>query len=492
MTEVRVRQTIQYVVDDTESAKPSPFPAKVFTTRYPTVKYPYSVVKEKAYSYFGLDLETLVATSLSKAYGKKFVGTDNIGTPDFSYLSTKDREQYTSVIDQYVTAVTDYFLYWYPPAKITKIVYQHEFRYLDPSTKILLTGHPDLIIHLPGSEVVIYDVKVFARTTNAINKEMRIQILTYAAMARLGGFQCNTVGVVTPWARDPAVVDFDVSKWDHHKLLVYVLPSISKVIYAPTHYLKWSVILITHNVGCHVHRYTIENIITTKAKTTKPFQVFLYANNPSLAMETKGRAELAKLNIDFADYTIFVHAPYNITLCSPEEYVVVAAKNYLVDSQKLKARGVVFHTGHWPQCNDDPDAYAAAWECMTRNVNTLLEHVHPGTPLLIETPCCNTNEMLATAESLAEFVSQYPEHLVGICLDTCHVFVGGVMPLDYLQQLGEAHERVALVHFNGSRKKFGCHADGHAHVTAINNIPDEQLEGVLQYASKHNVACVTE
>jgi endonuclease IV len=49
-----------------------------------------------------------------------------------------------------------------------------------------------------------------------------------------------------------------------------------------------------------------------------------------------------------------------------------------------------------------------------------------------------------------------------------------------------------LVHFNGSRKQFGCNADGHSHVTNIQFIPDESLINVLKFAKNNGIPCVTE
>ena len=74
------------------------------------------------------------------------------------------------------------------------------------------------------------------------------------------------------------------------------------------------------------------------------------------------------------------------------------------------------------------------------------------------------------------------------------VFVSGYLPDTYITKLikyGVGH-RIKLIHFNGSRKPFGCHADGHSHVTNIQFIPDESLIEVLKYAKTKGIPCVTE
>jgi hypothetical protein len=66
------------------------------------------------------------------------------------------------------------------------------------------------------------------------------------------------------------------------------------------------------------------------------------------------------------------------------------------------------------------------------------------------------------------------------------------MPLDYIERIDREIDRVCLVHFNGSRKSYGCCADGHGHVTRIQNIPDSDLIGLLEISTKLNIPCLTE
>src|SRR5438132_1226804 len=70
-TSCRVRQIVPYLLEELVGVK-NALPPKFFTEKYSTVKYPYSVVKKKGYSAFGLEMERLVLQRLSKLYATKY------------------------------------------------------------------------------------------------------------------------------------------------------------------------------------------------------------------------------------------------------------------------------------------------------------------------------------------------------------------------------------------------------------------------------------
>lgn len=489
---IRVRQLIPYLLEDLVGVK-NALPPKMFTCSskgWVTVKYPYSVTKGKNYSQFGLELEDVVIWRLWQTYSAKFHGAlDSIkhikGVEDIiKCLSEKDRCTYLPQILEHSNEISTYFSTHYPAAKM---VAGAELTLAGDPT---ITGHPDLIIYLSSTRVVIFDVKVFAKMDNSKSREIRTQLALYIALARKQGLQCDRVGVIMPWARTPAVVEYDVTKWQSEHLLAPATLAANKVLMEPAHHAKWTEILRRYDVGSHIQQNYAYGLIKEGRVIKTPFQIFLYGNNPSAAREREGRGKLAEFASKykaplFREYNAYVHAPYNLNLASEENYVVAAAKMYLEDSATYGFRGVVFHTGHHP----DAEKGAAI---MKRNIAKILESACSETPFMLETPCGNKNELLATPEEFGEFVMGYPERLLGVCMDLCHTWVSGYLPLEYIDKLGTASDRICLFHFNGSRKKQGCHADGHSHPTRIQNIPDEELIAVLDLAKEWNVASVTE
>jgi len=490
----RARQIISYLDEDLSAHKVT-LPAKMFTECFETVKYPYSVVKQKAYSEFGCSFEDLVMDYLAKAYGNKFKSHKRgLRTVKdlFSYLSAANLTEWAETIENSAQAVVDYFLEAYPPDQILKMIPQLELAMdVDPEGK-KLTGHPDLVLFLSETEVVIFDVKVFARLTGKgkDSRFIREQISLYIMLARHNGLTCKSVGVIMPWCRDPPVKTYDVTKWKSDAMVPVAKLSTIKYLNTPAHHDKWFDILESYRVGRHLHKedaLKIAKLSESKQRALPPFQIFLYSNNPSAEIDARERAKWAAIDpqISFEYSRAFVHAPYNLNFGKTMPYIVTCAIAHLKDAARYRFRGVVFHVGHQEETSNGIEA-------MKSNIESLLDETSELAPFILETPCGNKNELLSTPEELAEFVSQFPERKVGICLDTCHVFVSGFLPMDYLKRLGPIADRVCLIHFNGSHKRQGAKADGHKHVTHIQNIPEDELIGILQWAQEWDVPCVTE
>lgn len=482
--EVRTRQLVPYLLEDIVGCKDA-LPPKVFTEKYTTVKYPYSIVKRKGYSRLGLEMEALVLNKLRAAYSTKFSGeVHTIET--ISGITPKESQTFTPQIEESINLISDFFQKRYPVKKIHKIEAGCEFSYLDPQNR-KISGHPDLVVWLTPKTIAIFDVKVFARMDLNKSREIKAQMAMYIALARAQNLECEHIGIIMPWLREDPVKVYNVAKWDARHLLETSLVCAEKVRREPQHRIKWTQLLAKFNVGSHVGKEYALDLVKNKAEESRPFQIFLYSNNPSAETERKGR-EIFKRDVKvdaFVNYNAFVHAPYNLNLASTDEYIVKAAIMYLEDAKKYGFKGVVFHVGH------HADAVVGVAN-MKDNITKILEHAHPDTPFALETPCGNKNELLATPEAFGAFLMQFPEPLIGACFDSCHVFVSGYMPTEYIERMGSASDRIFLFHFNGSRKKHGCHADGHGHVTRIQNIPDEQLISILDIARDWGVFAVTE
>lgn len=480
---IRVRQLISYLLEDLVGVK-NALPAKMFTERYPAVKYPTSI--RKKYSQFGLQLEDLVIWKLQQLYST-FSGAKRLKDVMseellVGCLSEKDIGIHLGKITKQLQIINDYFEANFPPSKIHKVAAEVELSHG------IVVGHPDLVVWTSPDNVVIFDVKVFWAMKLSTSREIRAQLSIYATLARSQNLECQRVGVILPWLRDPPVRIYDISKWDSQLLLKKAEACAEKVRRTPANHLKWSALLRQYNVGSHISKNDALKVIRS-GETKTPFQIFLYGNNPSASTEQKGRNSFSSMFrgklFPFKNYNAFVHAPYNLNLASEETYVVTAAKMYLGDAYRYGFRGVIFHVGH--HANADVGV-----SIMAKTITQILSSAHPETPFILETPCGNKNELLPTPESFGEFLMRFPETLCGACLDTCHVFVSGYIPLVYIDKMGSASDRICLFHFNGSRKKQGCHADGHGHVTRIQNIPDEQLMSVLEIAKKWEVCSVTE
>lgn len=183
-----------------------------------------------------------------------------------------------------------------------------------------------------------------------------------------------------------------------------------------------------------------------------PVQLFLAGNMNSRKVNISGSiiSRVSKM-VDRHGYKFFIHASYLINLCNTKHLHVLIDELDIGD--RSGCRGVVVHVGKWTGLQDEEEGVMR----MRENLYKVLPHIG-GCRLLIETAAGQGNELLTNIDDLREFISEFPEEKVGVCLDTCHVFSAGYSPVDALRTL----DRVELIHWNDSRWPMGCCKDRHA------------------------------
>ena len=481
---VRVRQMIPFLHIEISNKKIK-LPKGLFTEKYDAVTYPYSIVKHKSYADFGLCMEYIVMWKLWTLFGDKFHQKDPSWKTDKfdircelkkACLSDKDIND----ISQEILNTLDDIYSFFKKIKAKKVVWQHNLLFEKTS------GHPDLVIYLSDKNVSIYDVKVFARSTGKSNDCMsiRLQMASYIYLARKMGLTVNKVGIIMPWRRVNPVVEYDVGKWNSEDIGECINIATKNTIEGPMHQHKWNKILHDYNVGSHVTKddaLRLAYLSTQEPIHLAPIQFFIYGKTPSKEQEQKDRKKIIEKNLNYEKQNAFVHAPYNLNLCDNKKYIYEAMIMYMKDCDSYGLKGVVFHVGH----NEDP---SAGMKNLRKNMNKLFEKYDGKCAAMIESPCGDKNSLLSNPNDLINFVNGYPQ--LKICVDTCHVFVAGYMPIDYITTIGV--DKISLIHFNGSRKLMGSKADGHAHVSTIQKIPDEQLLEILEISKKYKIACLTE
>jgi deoxyribonuclease IV len=114
--------------------------------------------------------------------------------------------------------------------------------------------------------------------------------------------------------------------------------------------------------------------------------------------------------------------------------------------------------------------------------------------LLLETTAGQGSTLGRTFEELASIIEQVDnKSRVGVCLDTCHIFVAGYDIRDadsYAKTMCSFDEviglnRLKVIHLNDAKKGLGSHVDRHTHIgdgelgiSAFENlIRDERLQG---------------
>lgn len=174
--------------------------------------------------------------------------------------------------------------------------------------------------------------------------------------------------------------------------------------------------------------------------------------------------------LDFAGeagiHQVLAHAPYTLNPCAKDEGLREFARETMADDldrlSHLPGAMYNFHPGSHVQQGTE-----AGIELTARCLNEILR---PDTHVmvLLETMAGKGSEIGGRFEELAEIRSrvELPD-LVGVCLDTCHVYDAGYDIVNDLDGVLAEFDRVIglehlkAIHLNDSKNPFASHKDRH-------------------------------
>ncbi|MGW8195304.1 MAG: deoxyribonuclease IV [Desulforhopalus sp.] len=166
------------------------------------------------------------------------------------------------------------------------------------------------------------------------------------------------------------------------------------------------------------------------------------------------------------------HASYLINLATAkEELLAKSVENFVLELQRCDQLGiphVIMHPGV-----HGGDGVEAGLERFTRGLDMAIEKSGTQVKVLVETTAGQGTGLGSSFEELAYILerSGYSE-LLGICVDTCHIFAAG-----YELRTEEGYEatmssleaavgldKVCFFHLNDSKKGCGSRVDRHEHI----------------------------
>ncbi|MCI9184317.1 MAG: deoxyribonuclease IV [Lachnospiraceae bacterium] len=166
---------------------------------------------------------------------------------------------------------------------------------------------------------------------------------------------------------------------------------------------------------------------------------------------------------------ILAHAPYTLNPCSGDEKLRDFARRTMEDDlQRLEhtpGNYYNFHPGsHVKQEVEQGIAYIAD------ALNQVLKPEQK-TIVLLETMAGKGSEVGRNFEELREILDRVEQPgLMGVCLDTCHVWDGGYDIVEHLDEVVGEFDRVIglgrlkAIHLNDSKNPLGAHKDRHAKI----------------------------
>jgi deoxyribonuclease-4 len=184
--------------------------------------------------------------------------------------------------------------------------------------------------------------------------------------------------------------------------------------------------------------------------------------------------ESFKADTAAAGMPVYVHAPYLVNFGSPTEATLRKSVESVTHAMKrgtaIGAKGVIVHAGSAVAGAHRDQAMVQLHE----HLLPILETADPAGPkLLVEPTAGGKGALCATVDQLAPWFAQLDDHpMLGVCLDTCHLFAAGhdlaapggaKKTLDLLvKTVGRG--RLGLVHANDSKDPLGSGRDRHASI----------------------------
>ena len=204
------------------------------------------------------------------------------------------------------------------------------------------------------------------------------------------------------------------------------------------------------SIGATTFQFFTRNPRGSKAKALDPEDVRTYL------------AYAAKHGIE----KIVAHTPYTLNPCAAKKETRAFALETMADDlERLESLPGAYYNFH-PGSHVGQGIPAGIREI----AGTLNEILRPGqkTVVLLETMAGKGTEVGSRFEELAAILELVKcQELVGVCLDTCHVYDAGYDIREHLEETLDSFDRVIgldrlkAVHVNDTKNPMGSHKDRH-------------------------------
>lgn len=176
--------------------------------------------------------------------------------------------------------------------------------------------------------------------------------------------------------------------------------------------------------------------------------------------------EFLKITKENVFAKILAHAPYTINVCSADE----KTRRFGIETMKDDLNRMDFVPGN--MYNFHPGSHVGQGtekgiELIIDALNEILDEKY-STTVLLETMAGKGSEIGRTFEEIRQIIDGVKlNHMLGVCLDTCHVYDAGydiVNDLDgVLKHFDEVIgiDRLKAIHINDSKNPFESHKDRH-------------------------------
>ena len=226
-------------------------------------------------------------------------------------------------------------------------------------------------------------------------------------------------------------------------------------------------------IGCHLSTSDGFGVMGRTALDIGATTFAFFTRNPrggkAKAIDPDDVAALRALMEKNGFGKLVAHAPYTMNLCSAKAVTVDFARRAMADDlvrmESLPGNYYNFHPGSHVKQGAERGI-----ELICEGLNEVLE---PGirTTVLLETMAGTGTEVGRSFEELARIIDGVEhDELLGVCLDTCHVWDGGYDVVGDLDGVLDEFDRVIgldrlrALHLNDSKNPRGSHKDRHERI----------------------------
>ncbi len=207
-------------------------------------------------------------------------------------------------------------------------------------------------------------------------------------------------------------------------------------------------------LDCHALQFFVQNSRTWKFTPPTPDDV----------------ARFRERHAELGSPPALCHAIYFINLAAPEPDLhrqsVTALVNTAAVARVIGAAGVVFHVG-----SHKGAGLEATMPQIVSGIREALEEAGV-VPLLVENSAGAGGTVGRDVDELAEVIEAVDDPRLGLCLDSCHLFVSGVdvrerPVIDLLLQRIDRRvgiDRLQALHVNDAAAPLGSNRDRHANI----------------------------
>jgi len=217
----------------------------------------------------------------------------------------------------------------------------------------------------------------------------------------------------------------------------------------------------------------------------------IFSRNPSSwhvkPLKKNEVAEFRRKRKERDIYPILVHMPYIMNLATPKDSLwKLSIESYVEDIRRTDALGAEYFVTHLGAHTGSGEKEGLKRFC--DGLNLVIKEARPKTTILLETCAGQGTSLGHKFEHIRYMLKAIKSKNIGVCLDTCHVYVAGydISSPKGLEKTIEDFDKIIglkklkAIHLNDVKGRLGSHLDRHEHI-GKGSIKEPGMKRILRH-----------